>query len=125
MSLLRAQTLAWGTLTSVAFLGLWCGFQWLTYSRSLCFALPMQQVLGEIKDTAATPVALRAVRLLAAYLHPELSKPKALAALEALVADTTAAANPTVQFVAATVYMHEGNYNVALRLLKESTTLEQ
>jgi coatomer subunit epsilon len=81
--------------------------------------------LGEIKDSAATPVALRAVRVLASYLHPELQKAKALAALDALVADSSAATNSTVQFVAATIYMHEGNFNAALRLLKESTTLEQ
>ena len=83
------------------------------------------QVLGEIKENAATPAALRAVRILAAYLHPELPKAKALATLETLVADSSALANPTVQYVAAILKMHEGSLNEALRLVKDATTLEQ
>ncbi len=82
-------------------------------------------MIGEIKDTASTPVAMRAVRILASYLNPELQKSKALAALDTLIADSYAASNTTVQFVAATIFMHEGNYNNALRLVKEATTLEQ
>lgn len=83
------------------------------------------QVLGEIKENAATPSALRAVRILAAYLHPELPKAKALATLETLVADSSSLANPTVQYVAAILKMHEGSLTEALRLVKDATTLEQ
>ena len=63
--------------------------------------------------------------MLAAYLHPELSKPKALAALDNLIADPSASANSTVQYVAATIRMHEGSYADALRLVKDASTLEQ
>lgn len=83
-------------------------------------------VIGEIKDVAATPLALRAVRILAAYLHPELSKAKALAALEALLASEHGAiSNTTVQYVTATLRMHEGAFMEALRLVKDASTLDQ
>ena len=80
-------------------------------------------VLSEVKDSAATPVALRAVRVLAAYLHPDLPKAKALNALDSLIADSSANAN--VQYVAAVVRMHEGAFSDALRLVKDAATLEQ
>lgn len=80
-------------------------------------------VLDELRDEAATPIPLRAVRLLAAY-HSG-AREAALSAAEAALSDAHAAADTTLQTVAAHMYIAEGNYNAALKVLRSPHGLEQ
>lgn len=81
-------------------------------------------VLDHIKEDAATPVSLQAVKLLATYLSGA-KKDTVLLRLEDWLADGAVASNATLQLMAATIYTHEGSYGAALKLLKDGTTMEQ
>lgn len=80
-------------------------------------------VLGDIKDKKDTPVALRAVRILAQYLKERNSK-VAFKQLENLLEDQATGNDATLLVVASTINMHEGNESEALKLLHNPTTLE-
>ena len=81
-------------------------------------------VIDGISDTA--PVALQAVKLLASYLRGAAgSRNVTLLALEDWLSDSAAAGNPTLALMAATIYLHEGNYAAALRAVSVNPTMEQ
>jgi len=81
-------------------------------------------VLDEIGQSPSSP-ELQAVRLLATYLsNPEKVHEATCAAINQWVSDIQFATNPTVQVVIGTVYIQEQNYESALRVLKQSNTLE-
>lgn len=81
-------------------------------------------VQDEIADDA--PVALRAVRLLAGYLGGDVDGGAAacLATLQGWLADPATGADPTLQLVAAQVYLREGNTTEALRAARFGSTVE-
>ncbi|KAG0627207.1 hypothetical protein M758_2G182100 [Ceratodon purpureus] len=70
-----------------------------------------QLVVSEIQDAA--PTALQAVKLLARYMSGE--KEKALYSLGELLADSAIASNLMLRVVAGTIYIHEQDYNEALK----------
>jgi coatomer protein complex subunit epsilon len=84
------------------------------------------RVLSEIKPGAPAP--LLAVRTLAEYLSaPQGSSARSSAVAQVdswLRDDVTAASNPTVQCIAAIVYLHEGSYAQALRAVRGGASLE-
>ena len=78
-------------------------------------------VVDAIKDDAGTPVPLQAVKLLAVFLSaPPRSKARevALLQLDDWLADGSASANPWLQLVSGTMYMHTGDNNAALAAIK-------
>ena len=84
------------------------------------------EVLDEVKEGPAVPVAHQAIRLLAQYLSGGSQRSVALLKLEDHLADAGGAAeNATLQLVAATVYMHEGQYAAALRTIRGNNGMEQ
>jgi len=80
-------------------------------------------VLDEIKDPKAAN-ALQAVKLLATYLGNEDTRDISLATLKEWISDGVAANNPTLQIVAATIYMHEEKYEDAMRCVYQANSLE-
>lgn len=83
-------------------------------------------VLDEVKDSPSTPPSLRAVVLLARYMNARGSSEKdgVVAAMDALLNDPNAANSSTLQLLAATVFMSEGNFKDALRCIHLGTTME-
>ena len=78
-------------------------------------------VLDGIKDEAGTPLALQAVKLFAQFLSaPAGSKGRevALLQLDDWLGDAAAAGNPTLQYVAGAMYMHQGDVSAALTAVK-------
>jgi hypothetical protein len=74
-------------------------------------------VIDGVRDDE--PVPLQAVKLLASYLSsPPKGREVALLQLEDWLADAGAAANPTLQFVAGTIYLHQGDLAAALTAVK-------
>lgn len=99
---------------------------WRQHDIFTCLRAPVllcRAVLDELRDEAATPVPLRAVRLLAAY-HSG-AREAALAATEAALSDAHAASDATLQTLAAHMYIAEGNFNAALKVLRAPHGLEQ
>ncbi|CAM9999129.1 unnamed protein product [Discosporangium mesarthrocarpum] len=80
-------------------------------------------VLGEIKDNA--PPALQAVRLLAQYLSQPDSREIVVETLKEWLSDASSGNNPTLQLMAATVFMHEGDLKQSVRVLRNGVTMEQ
>ena len=77
-----------------------------------------------ISDTA--PVALQGVKLLATYLAGTVSRSVTLMALEDSLTNTAATGNPTFCLMAGTVYLHEGDYAAALRVVSSGpASMEQ
>jgi len=81
-----------------------------------------QIVLGEIKESAPTP--LQAVRLLASYLLKEDNREISLVTLKEWMNDGVSANNPTLQLIAGQIYYNEGNYEEAMRCVYQANTLE-
>eukprot|EP01137_Pigoraptor_chileana_P006884 Opistho-2@51753 len=75
-------------------------------------------VLSEINDSA--PLELRAVRTLALYLQREANRDNAVAAATKLLTDPSAASNPTVNVILATLFAQDGDTDSALRALHET-----
>jgi coatomer protein complex subunit epsilon len=71
------------------------------------------------------PVALQSVKLFASYLANPAQKDRALLTLEDWLADAAVNNNPTLQLVAGSVYLHEGQFGPALKAVKAAATLEQ
>lgn len=81
-------------------------------------------VLGEIKDTASTNVALRAVKLLATFMSTPAAQETAIFQMKEWLADSTVKNIPSIRLIAATMYMISDNVAEAMKLLGV-TTLEQ
>jgi len=81
-------------------------------------------VLDEIGSSPSSP-DLQAVRLLATYLsNPEKARDATLSAINQWLSDLQFANNATAQVVIGTVYIQEQNFESALRVLRQSNTLE-
>lgn len=83
------------------------------------------EVLDEVKEGPSVPVAHQALRLLAMYLGDSGQREVALLKLEDRLAEADAAGNATVQLVAATIYMHEGQFAAALKAIRGNSSMEQ
>ncbi|XP_009362163.2 coatomer subunit epsilon-1-like isoform X2 [Pyrus x bretschneideri] len=81
-----------------------------------------QLVITEIDASAATP--LQAVKLLALYLSGPDFKESAISNLKELLADPAVGNNPTLRLIAGTVFMHEQDYNEALKYTNSGGTME-
>lgn len=78
-------------------------------------------VIDGVRDDE--PVPLQAVKLLASYLSsPPKGREVALLQLEDWLADASAAANTTLQFVAGSIYLHQGDLAAALTAVKGGGT---
>lgn len=81
-----------------------------------------QLVISEINDSAATP--LQAVKLLAMYLAGPEYKETALSSLKEWLSDAVISNNPVLKLIAGTIYVHEQDYNEALKHTHSGGTLE-
>ncbi|MCD9637933.1 Coatomer subunit epsilon [Datura stramonium] len=81
-----------------------------------------QYVINEIDSSAATP--LQAVKLLALYLASPDNKETAIAGLHELLGDPAIASNPILRLIAGIVFMHEQDYNEALKHTNAGGTME-
>jgi coatomer protein complex subunit epsilon len=79
-------------------------------------------VLDEVN--ASAPMMLQAVKLLAAYLSAGPAKETALLQLDEWLAAPEAATNWHVCLVAGIIYLHEKDYNKALKFTHQSTQLD-
>ncbi|KAI4343118.1 hypothetical protein MLD38_027656 [Melastoma candidum] len=70
-------------------------------------------VINEIDDSA--PTALQAVKLLATYLSSPDSKESVISSLKEWLADPAVGNNAMLKLIAGTVFMHEQDYNEALK----------
>ncbi|GLJ35393.1 hypothetical protein SUGI_0711820 [Cryptomeria japonica] len=81
-----------------------------------------QLVIDEINDSAPTP--LQAVKILAMYLAGPQYKENAISSLKEWLSDGVISNNPVLKLVAGTIYMHEQDYNEALKHTHSGGTLE-
>ncbi|XP_075405234.1 coatomer subunit epsilon [Tenrec ecaudatus] len=79
-------------------------------------------VLDEIKPTSAPE--LQAVRMLAEYLSSEDQRDVVVAHLDREMSRNVDVANTTFLLMAASVYLHDGNPDAALRTLHQGDSLE-
>ncbi|PQM42980.1 coatomer subunit epsilon-1 [Prunus yedoensis var. nudiflora] len=81
-----------------------------------------QLVINEIDASAATP--LQAVKLLALYLSSPDYRESAISTLKELLADPGIGNNPILRLIAGTVFMHEQDYNEALKHTNAGGTMD-
>lgn len=81
-----------------------------------------QLVVNEINDSA--PTALQAVKLLALYLGGKDKREETLSHLKEWLSDPALASNPILQLVGGMVYVHEQDFNEALKYTHGGQTLE-
>ncbi|XP_044479404.1 coatomer subunit epsilon-1-like [Mangifera indica] len=81
-----------------------------------------QLVINEIDDSAATP--LQAVKLLALYLANPENKELTISSLKEWLADPAIGNNCTLRWIAGVVFMHEEDYNEALKHTNAGGTME-
>jgi coatomer protein complex subunit epsilon len=81
-----------------------------------------QLVINEIKESAAT--ALQAVKLLALYLASPDNKESVITSLHEWLGDAAIGNNPTLRLIAGIIFMHEQNYNEALKWTNAGGTME-
>ncbi|KAK1303170.1 Coatomer subunit epsilon-1 [Acorus calamus] len=81
-----------------------------------------QLVINEIDSSAPTP--LQAVKLLAIYLSGPENKESALSSLKEWLGDVAIANNPVLRLIAGIIYMHEQDYNEALKHTNSGGTME-
>ncbi|XAR50759.1 hypothetical protein NMG60_11005178 [Bertholletia excelsa] len=72
-----------------------------------------QLVINEIDSSAATP--LQAVKLLALYLSSPDNKETTISNLHEWLGDQAIGNNPTLRLIAGVIFMHEQDYNEALK----------
>lgn len=82
-------------------------------------------VLREVKEGGDTPIALQAVRLLALYEASPDQREAVMATLQAYLNDAATASSSSLQSMAATIYLKEGQVKEALRAVHRGATLEQ
>ncbi|XP_058072206.1 coatomer subunit epsilon-1-like [Magnolia sinica] len=81
-----------------------------------------QLVINEIDSSA--PTALQAVKLLAMYLSGPGNKEAAIASLQEWLSDAAIGNNPVLRLIAGIIYMHEQDYNEALKHTHSAGTME-
>lgn len=81
-----------------------------------------QLVINEIDSSAATP--LQAVKLLALYLSSPDSKESTISSLKEWLADPAIGNNATLRLIAGIIFMHEQDYNEALKHTNSGGTME-
>lgn len=79
-------------------------------------------VQSEIRDDA--PTALQAVKLFATYLASPDNRDIALITLKEWLADPATGNNPTLQLIAGSIFMDQGDLEEAAKVLHSGTTLE-
>ncbi|THU44214.1 hypothetical protein C4D60_Mb02t05050 [Musa balbisiana] len=79
-----------------------------------------QLVISEIDSSA--PTALQAVKLLALYLSGD--KESAISSLQEWLSDSAISNNPVLRLIAGIIYMHEQDYNEALKHTNSGGTME-
>lgn len=79
-------------------------------------------VQSEIGDDA--PTALQAVKLLATYRSQKEMRDTVKANLTSWLSDSETGNNPTLQLVAGIIYMEEGDFEEAAKVVHSGTTLE-
>ncbi|XP_069149637.1 coatomer subunit epsilon-1 [Solanum lycopersicum] len=90
--------------------------------RSYIALSSYQLVINEIDASAPTP--LQAVKLLALYLASPNNKEAAIAGLHELLGDPAIGSNPILRLIAGIVFMHEQDYNEALKHTNAGGTME-
>ncbi|OAY80113.1 Coatomer subunit epsilon-1 [Ananas comosus] len=80
----------------------------------------MQLVISEIDSSA--PTALQAVKLLALYFAGD--KEAAISGLQEYLSDSAIGNNPVLRLIAGIIYMHEQDYNEALKHTNSGGTME-
>ncbi|OAY31616.1 coatomer subunit epsilon-1 [Manihot esculenta] len=81
-----------------------------------------QLVINEIDNSAATP--LQAVKLLALYLSSPANKESTISSLKEWLADSAIGNNAILRLIAGTIFMHEEDYNEALKHTNAGGTME-
>ncbi|CAA0832252.1 Coatomer subunit epsilon-1 [Striga hermonthica] len=81
-----------------------------------------QLVISEIDSAAATP--LQAVKLLALYLSSPANKEMAISSLHEWLGDPAIGNNPILRLIAGIIFMHEQDYNEALKHTNTGGTME-
>ncbi|GAB4840878.1 hypothetical protein Ancab_021638 [Ancistrocladus abbreviatus] len=81
-----------------------------------------QLVINEIDPSAATP--LQAVKLLALYLSSPENKESTISSLKEWLGDSAIGNNPTLRLIAGIIYMHEQDFNEALKHTNAGGTME-
>ncbi|XP_042512642.1 coatomer subunit epsilon-1-like [Macadamia integrifolia] len=81
-----------------------------------------QLVVNEIDSSAPTP--LQAVKLLALYLSGPENKESSISGLQEWLQDPAIGSNPVLRLIAGIIYMHEQDYNEALKLTNAGGTME-
>ncbi|KAJ4981036.1 hypothetical protein NE237_031873 [Protea cynaroides] len=81
-----------------------------------------QLVINEIDPSAPTP--LQAVKLLALYLSGPENKESAISSLQEWLSDPAVGSNSVLRLIAGIIYMHEQDYNEALKHTNAGGTME-
>lgn len=81
-----------------------------------------QLVISEIESSAATP--LQAVKLLALYLSSPDNKESTISSLKEWLGDPAIGNNPILRLIAGIIFMHEQDYNEALKHTNAGGTME-
>ncbi|KAG7034786.1 Coatomer subunit epsilon-2 [Cucurbita argyrosperma subsp. argyrosperma] len=81
-----------------------------------------QLAISEIDSSA--PTSLQAVKLLALYLSDPSSKESTIASLQEWLSDLAIANNPTLRLIAGIIFMHEQDFNEALKHTNAGGTME-
>lgn len=81
-----------------------------------------QLVINEIDESAATP--LQAVKLLAMYLASPANKEATISSLQEWLGDPAIGNNPILRLIAGIIFMHEEDFNEALKHTHAGGTME-
>ncbi|KAJ0590025.1 putative coatomer, epsilon subunit, tetratricopeptide-like helical domain superfamily [Helianthus annuus] len=81
-----------------------------------------QLVINEVDSSAATP--LQAVKLLALYLFSPDNKESTISSIKEWLGDAAIGNNPILRLIAGTIFMHEQDYNEALKYTNAGGTME-
>ncbi|KAL8113374.1 hypothetical protein AgCh_020626 [Apium graveolens] len=90
--------------------------------RSYIAQSSYELVISEIDSSAATP--LQAVKLLALYLSDPGNKESTISNLHEWLSDPAIGNNPILRTIAGIIYMHEQDYNEALKHTHAGGTME-
>lgn len=83
-------------------------------------------ILNEVKDNSATPIGLRAIKLLANFFDsPTTSREPAIAQVKEWLSDPAFFKVKTLQTVAAILYMYDDNCKDAIKAVAGCTNMEQ
>ncbi|KAL8192246.1 hypothetical protein R6Q57_027913 [Mikania cordata] len=81
-----------------------------------------QLVINEVDSSAPTP--LQAVKLLALYLFSPDNKENVISSIKEWLGDAAIGNNPILRLIAGTIFMHEQDYNEALKYTNAGGTME-